>query len=188
MVAAMPDADDQSIGRLLLYQTEDGRSRIEVRLDQGQLWLTQSAIAKLFQTTPQNITQHLRTIYADREQVESATCQSYLQVRQENGRTVRRQAKHYNLEAVLAIGYRVRSHRGAQFRQWATEWLRDYLVEGFPMDDERLKEGRSIGADYFDELLERIRCKESPATSSSRPSPWRPFRTPRSQRWDRGWG
>jgi hypothetical protein len=142
---------------IILYQTEDGKSRIQVRLEEGTVWLTQAQMAELFQTTPQNITLHLRSIFAEGELQEEATCKDYLQVRREGNRDVRRALKHYNLDAVLAVGYRVRSHRGTQFRQWATERLREYLVKGFTMDDERLKEGRTLGADYFDELLERIR-------------------------------
>ena len=114
-------------------------------------------IAELFQVTPQNITLHLKSIYADGELQEEATCKEYLQVQNEGKRKVNRSLKHYNLEAVLAIGYRVRSSRGTQFRQWATAQLQELLVKGFVMDDDRLKEGKSIGQDYFDELLLRIR-------------------------------
>jgi len=142
---------------IVLYQTEDGQTRIQVRLEGGTVWLTQGLLAELFQTSPQNITLHIKEIYADGELDESPTCKDFLQVRQEGGRRVERRLKHYNLDVILAVGYRVRSHRGVQFRRWATERLREYLVKGFTMDDDRLKEGRTIGADYFDELLERIR-------------------------------
>lgn len=122
------------------------------------VWLTQAAIAELFQTTPQNITLHLAAIYQEGELEEGATCKDYLQVRQEGTRQVRRVLKHYNLEAILAVGYRVRSPRGTQFRQWATARLHEYLVKGFVLDDERLKNPPATGVpDYFDELLERIR-------------------------------
>jgi hypothetical protein len=150
----MPDVDDQSIGRLLLYQTEDGRAKIQVRLQDETLWMTRSAIAELFQITPQAITLHLRRIFNDGELLAERVSKYYFATAADGKRY---KTGFYNLEAVLAVGYRVRSHRGTQFRQWATERLRDYLVKGFAMDDERLKEGRSIGADYFDELLERIR-------------------------------
>lgn len=117
-------------------------------------------MAELFQTTPQNITLHLKALYAEGEIEEAATCKKYLQVRTEGEREVRRALRFYNLDAILAVGYRVRSQRGTQFRQWATERRREYLVKGFTMDDERLKnppvEGSGI-PDYFDELLERIR-------------------------------
>ena len=143
---------------LILYQTEDGRTRIECRLQDDTLWLTQALIAELFQVTPQNVTQHLRAIYAEREMDETATCKDYLQVRFEGGREVSRKLRHYSLPAILAVGYRVRSHRGTQFRQWATARLSEYLVKGFAMDDERLKNPPGKGqTDYFDELLERIR-------------------------------
>jgi len=142
----------------ILYQTEDGRTRIQCRFENETLWLTQAQMAELFQTTPQNITTHLKAIYAEDELEEGATCKDYLQVRQEGGRDVSRKLRHYRLEAILAVGYRVRSHRGTQFRQWATARLSEYLVKGFTMDDERLKNSPGPGqTDYFDELLERIR-------------------------------
>ena len=143
---------------IILYQTEDGRTRIQCRLENETLWLTQAQIAELFQTTPQNVTLHLKAIFADGELAEEATCKDYLQVRSEGGREVSRKLRHYRLEAILAVGYRVRSHRGTQFRQWATARLSEYLVKGFTMDDERLKNPPGKGQkDYFDELLERIR-------------------------------
>jgi hypothetical protein len=143
---------------LLLYQTEDGRTRIECRFEGETVWLTQAMMAELFQTTPQNITQHLREIYAEGELDEAATCKPFLQVRSEGGRQVSRNLRFYNLEAILAVGFRVRSHRGTQFRKWANARLSEYLVKGFTMDDERLKNPPGPGhADYFDELLERIR-------------------------------
>lgn len=143
---------------LILYQTEDGRTRIECRFEKDTLWLTQAQMAELFQVTPQNITVHLKAIYADGELDEAATCKDYLQVRSEGARQVSRALKHYSLPAILAVGYRVRSHRGTQFRQWATARLAEYLAKGFTMDDERLKNPPGPGVpDYFDELLERIR-------------------------------
>ena len=144
-------------GEIILYQTEDGKSRVEVRLEDESVWLTQAALAELFQTTPQNITLHLKNIFDEGELNEDATCKEYLQVQPEGIRQVQRSRKFYNLEAIIAVGYRVHSHRGTQFRRWATERLREYLVKGFVMDDERLKSGITLGADYFDELLERIR-------------------------------
>jgi hypothetical protein len=143
---------------IILYQTEDGRTRIQCRFDAETLWLTQAQIAELFQTTPQNVTLHLKAIFAEGELSEAATCKDYLQVRPEGGREVARKLRHYRLEAILAVGYRVRSHRGTQFRQWATACLSEYLVKGFTMDDERLKNPPGKGQkDYFDEQLERIR-------------------------------
>ena len=143
---------------LILYQTEDGRTRIECRFENETIWLTQAQIAALFQTTPQNMTLHLSSIFAEGELVEAATCKDYLQVRIEGGREVARNLRHYRLEAVLAVGFRVRIHRGTQFRQWATARLGEYLLKGFTMDDERLKNPPGKGQkDYFDEQLERIR-------------------------------
>lgn len=142
-------------GELVLYQAPDGAARLQVRLSGGTLWLTQQQLATLYQSTPQNITQHIRAIYAEGEVEEVSTCKPYLQVRAEGKRSVSRSLKHYNLDVVLAVGYRVRSHRGVQFRQWATETLKSYLVKGFVLDDERFKRGAD--ADYFDELLARIR-------------------------------
>jgi hypothetical protein len=147
-------------GEVLLYRTEDGRTRVECRFEDEDLWLTQGLIAELFQTSTQNITLHLKALYDEGEIAESATCKDYLQVRLEGERRVKRAIKHYNMEAILAVGYRVRSLRGTQFRQWATERLREFLVKGFTMDDVRLRnppvEGSGV-PDYFDELLERIR-------------------------------
>jgi hypothetical protein len=143
---------------MVLYETEDGRTRIQCRFDEDTLWLTQAQIAELFQTTPQNVTLHLKAIFAEGELTEAATCKDYLQVRLEGGREISRKLRHYRLDAILAVGYRVRSQRGTQFRQWATARLSEYLVKGFTMDDERLKNPFVDGlTDYFDELLERIR-------------------------------
>ena len=158
MAARNPDSAPH--GELLLYVTEDGRTRVECRFEDETLWLTQGLMAELFQTTPQNINLHLKNLYEEGEITESATCKEYLQVRFEGERRVRRTTKQYNLDAVLAVGYRVRSPRGMQFRQWATERLREFLVKGFTMDDERLRNPPVAGSgvpDYFDELLERIR-------------------------------
>lgn len=142
-------------GELLIYPAQDGAG-IRVLLAGETVWLTQARIAELYQTTPQNITQHLKAIYAEGELEETATCKDYLQVRQEGERSVSRQAKHYRLEAILAVGYRVRSARGTEFRRWATATLAGYLTKGFVLDDERLKGSRSV-ADHYDELLARIR-------------------------------
>jgi len=142
-------------GELILYRTEDGRAAVQLRAEDGTVWLTQGDIAALFGTTPQNITQHVKAVYAEGELTEEGTCKELLQVRPEGGREIRRTLRHYSLEMILAIGYRVRSPRGTQFRQWATVHLSEYLVKGFVLDDARLKEPG--GWDYFDELLARIR-------------------------------
>jgi len=142
-------------GELILYTADDGSVSIQLRAEGGTVWITQAEMAALFQTTPQNITLHVKAIYAEGELQQAATCKEDLQVRQEGGRQVKRSLKHYNLDMILAVGYRVRSLRGTQFRQWATTHLREYLIKGFVLDDARLKEPG--GWDYFDELLERIR-------------------------------
>ena len=156
----MTNLQAQQPGEFLLYETEDGRTRVECRFVDDTLWLSQAGMAELFQTTPQNITLHLKGLYAEGEIISEATCKDGLQVRSEGGRQVRRLVKFYNLDAILAVGYRVRSPRGTQFRRWATERLREYLVKGFTLDDERLKNPPVAGSavpDRFDELLERIR-------------------------------
>ena len=142
---------------IVFYQTEDGRGRIEVRLEENTVWLTQRLMAELFQTTVANVNTHLKNLYGEGELRPEATIKDYLIVQTEGSREVKRPMQFYNLDAILAVGYRVRSERGTRFRQWATERLREYLVKGFVLDDERLKEGRTLGTDYFDELLERIR-------------------------------
>lgn len=143
------------MSELILYSTEDGVARILLKAEGGSVWLTQAEIAELFAISPQAVSQHLRGIYAEGELEREATCKEDLQVRSENGRRVRRRLKSYRLDVILAVGYRVRSPRGTQFRQWATRHLAEYLVKGFVMDDARLKDPG--GWDYFDELLARIR-------------------------------
>lgn len=142
-------------GELILYRTEDGRTDIQLRAVDGTVWLTQAEIAELFETTPQNVTQHIRALYEEGELDEAATCKDFLQVQDEGGRQVQRTLKVYRLEMILAIGFRVRSPRGNQFRRWAGSTLAEYLVKGFVLNDQRLKDAER--ADYFDELLRRIR-------------------------------
>lgn len=142
-------------GEIILYPRSDGTPALEVRLDGETVWLTQAQMAGLFQTSPQNMTMHLKAIFAEGELDETATCKDYLQVRQEGMRQVTRTLRHYNLEVILAVGYRVRSPQGTNFRIWATERLREYIVKGFTMDDARLK--ALGGGGYWKELLDRIR-------------------------------
>ncbi|TFJ92417.1 cell filamentation protein Fic [Lentibacillus salicampi] len=139
---------------VLIYQTKDGDTKIDVRLEDESVWMTQKAIAELYQTTKQNISLHIKNTFEERELDENSVVKFYL-ITAKDGKNYK--TKHYNLEMIIAIGYRVRSHRGTQFRQWATERLHEYLVKGFTMDDDRLKDMRTFGQDYFDELLERIR-------------------------------
>ena len=139
-------------GELILYRTEDGRAAIQLRAVDGTVWLTQAEIAALFDTTKQNVSLHLKNIFGDGELTATSVVKESLTTAAD-GKAYPTQ--HYNLDAILAVGYRVRSPRGSQFRRWATTVLRDYLVKGFALHDERLKEPG--GLDYFDELLARIR-------------------------------
>lgn len=144
-------------GALVLYQTEDGKTRIEVRLQDETVWLTQKLMAELFQTTKQNISLHIQNVFDEGELSPEATVKEYLTVQTEGSRQVNRQVDFYNLDMIISVGYRIKSHVATRFRQWATQRLREYIIKGFTLDDERLKEGKNIGSDYFDELLERIR-------------------------------
>ena len=141
-------------GELVVYRSEDGRTHVQLHAVEGTVWLTQAQIAELYDTSVPNIAQIMRRILEDGE-VSAATTNSELRVRAEGARQVRREVKIYNLDMVLAVGYRVTSRHAVHFRQWATTVLREYLVKGFVLDDRRLKDPR--GTDYFDELLERIR-------------------------------
>ena len=153
-------------GEILLYQTEDGRTRVECRFAADTLWLSQALIAELFQVTVPTVNEHLKNLYEEGELVPGPTIRKFRIVRREGSRAVTRRIEHYSLDAILAVGYRVRSERGTQFRRWATERLREYLVKGFALDDRRLKnppvEGSGV-PDYFDELLERQREANVPA-------------------------
>lgn len=144
------------MSELILYTTEDGRSQIQLRAAQQTVWLTQLEMADLFDSTKQNISLHLKNVFEDGELDAAATVKESLTVQIEGGREVRRPVTLYNLDAILAVGYRVRSPRGVQFRRWASTVLKEFLLKGFAMDDERLKnpDGRP---DYFDEMLARIR-------------------------------
>jgi len=142
-------------GQLLIYQ--DGALRVQVRMDGQNVWLTQRFMAELYQVSVPTINEHLKSIYEDNEIELEATIRKFRIVQTEGTRQVSRTIDHYSLEAILAVGYRVRSERGTAFRQWATARLSELLVKGFTMDDERLKKGQTLGDDYFDELLERIR-------------------------------
>lgn len=151
------DNELQNAGKILIYQNEKGDTKIDVYFEADTIWMTQRSMAELYQVTPQNITLHIKNIYEDGELDEGATCKNYLQVQTEGGREVKRDTKFYNLDMILAVGYRVRSHVGAHFRRWASNVLTEYMKKGFVLNDERLREPKEFGADYFDELLERIR-------------------------------
>lgn len=149
------DSQPEGRGQFLLYQTEDGATRLEVRMEAETVWLTQRLLAELFQISVPTVNHHLTEIYSDGELSPEATIRKYLIVQTEGARQVRRMVDHYSLEVILAVGYRVRSLRGTQFRQWATQRLSEFVVKGFTMDDERLKAGGDPL--YFEELLRRIR-------------------------------
>jgi hypothetical protein len=155
------DAISSARGEILFYQTDDGRTRIECRFEEDTIWLSQALIAELYRKDVRTVSEHLRNIFEEGELDPGATIRKFRIVRDEGGRQVARMIDHYALDAILAVGYRVRSRRGTQFRRWATTTLREFLVKGFAMDDERLKNppvsGASVVPDYFDELLERIR-------------------------------
>ena len=140
----MPDPGGPPTGsEFVFFQGEDGRSRIQVRLDGGTVWLTQRLLADLYQVSVPTINEHLQNIFDEQEVVPEATIRKFRIVQTEGSREVSRLVDHYNLDAILAVGYRVRSLRGTQFRRWATERLTEYLTKGFVLDDERLKEGRT---------------------------------------------
>jgi hypothetical protein len=147
-------------GEMLVYQTENGMIRLDVRLENETVWLTQAQLVELFQTTQQNISQHIQNIYEEEELTQEATHKKFLLVRQEGDRQVQRNIDCYNLDMIISVGYRVKSLIATRFRIWATQRLKEYIVKGFVMDDERLKNPPVNGSavpDYFDEMLERIR-------------------------------
>lgn len=147
--------EPKGAGEVVLYATEDGQAQVFLRSEGGTVWLSQAELAALFQTTKQNISLHIRNVLAEGELLAGATVKDHLTVQTEGKRQVRRGVQFYSLDMILAVGYRVKSPRGTQFRQWATAHLREYLIKGFVLDDERMKDPQ--GWDYFDELLQRIR-------------------------------
>ncbi|VED45275.1 Putative DNA-binding protein in cluster with Type I restriction-modification system [Raoultella terrigena] len=147
-------------GEFIMFASGDGRVRVECRFELDTIWLSQASMAELYNKDVRTINEHLINIFSDGELGQNSTIRKFRIVRREGKRQVSREIDHYNLEAILAVGYRVRSPRGVQFRQWATQTLQEYLIKGFVMDDERLKNppvGPSAVPDYFDEMLERIR-------------------------------
>ena len=151
------ELDNFSKGELLIYQAEDGRTKIDVFFEDETIWLNQKQISQLYQKGVNTINEHIKHIYDDGELEQNATIRNFRIVQNEGNRNVTRNVDYYNLDMILAIGYRVRSHVGNQFRRWASGILTEYMKKGFAMNDERLKNPKKFGADYFDELLERIR-------------------------------
>ena len=141
--------------QFIIYQNEGGQTKIEVRLENETVWLTQQLMANLFQTSKQNISHHINSIFEEGELHPEATVKKYLTVRQEGKREVKRSLDYYNLDMIISVGYRVKSHVATKFRIWATKRLQEYIVKGFVLDDERLK-NPDLPFDYFDELLKRI--------------------------------
>ena len=142
-------------GNIIIYQSEDGQTHIEVRMEDETVWLSQQQMAELFQTSRTNVVEHIKHIYEDGELQETATCRKFRQVQTEGTRQVNREIPFYNLDMIISLGYRVRSVIATHFRQWATQRLKEYIIKGFTMDDERLKQ--LGGGSYWKELLDRIR-------------------------------
>ena len=146
---------DYNKGNIIIYQSEDGNTHLEVRLDDKTVWLSQQQMAELYQTSRTNVVEHIKHIYEENELTEEATCQKFRQVRIEGTREVTRELPFYNLDMIISLGYRVKSSIATKFRQWATARLTEYIIKGFTMDDERLKQ--MGGGNYWKELLDRIR-------------------------------
>ncbi len=145
----------ENYGEILIYQSEDGLTNIEVKVQNETVWLSQQQMTDLFQTSRTNIVEHIKHIYAEDELDEASTCRKFRQVRTEGNREVSRELPYYNLDMIISLGYRVKSKIATNFRRWATERLKEYMIKGFTMDDERLK--NLGGGNYWKELLERIR-------------------------------
>ena len=142
-------------GEILIYQTDDGQTNIEVKIEDDTVWLTQQQMSELFQTSRTNVVEHIKHIYEEGELDEISTCRNFRHVRKEGNREVTRQIPHYNLDMIISLGYRIKSVIATRFRQWATKRLKEYMIKGFTIDDERLK--GNGGGNYWKELLDRIR-------------------------------
>ena len=142
-------------GEILIYQTDDGQTNIEVKIEDDTVWLTQQQMSELFQTSRTNVVEHIKHIYEEGELDEISTCRNFRQVRKEGNREVTRQIPHYNLDMIISLGYRIKSVIATRFRRWATKRLKEYMIKGFTIDDERLK--GNGGGNYWKELLDRIR-------------------------------
>lgn len=149
--------EQENTGKILIYQNEKGDTKIDVYFEDDTIWMTQRSMAELYQVDVRTINEHISNILTDGELDEAATIRNFRIVRLEGSRQVQRDIKHYNLDMILAVGYRVRSNVGIHFRRWASGVLTEYMKKGFALNDERLRNPREFGADYFDELLERIR-------------------------------
>lgn len=141
-------------GEILIYQTDDGQTNIEVKIEDDTVWLTQQQMSELFQTSRTNVVEHIKHIYEEGELDEISTCRNFRQVRKEGNREVTRQIPHYNLDMIISLGYRIKSVIATRFRQWATKRLKEYMIKGFTIDDERLK--GNGGGNYWKELLDSV--------------------------------
>ena len=150
---------DLKANEIIIYNLPDGKTKIDVKMSEETVWLTQNQMIKLFQSTKQNVSLHINNIYEEGELEESSTVKEYLTVQKEGTREVNRKIKYYNLDVIISVGYRVKSHIGTKFRIWALAILKEYIIKGFSLDDERLK--NLGGGKYFEELLERIRAIRS---------------------------
>ena len=149
------DANKQNTGDIIIYQTEDGLTKINVKLDNDTVWLNQQQMAELYQSSRTNVVEHIKHIYEEGELSEESTCRKFRQVRLEGNREVNRELPFYNLDMIISLGYRIKSAIATRFRIWATQRLKEYMIKGFTMDDERLK--GNGGGNYWKELLDRIR-------------------------------
>ena len=145
----------ENYGEIIIYQTEDGLTKLDVRMEDETVWLTQQQMAELFQTSRTNVVDHIKNIYEEGELDENSTCRKFRQVRMEGSRQVARELPFYNLDMIISLGYRVKSSTATHFRKWATQRLKEYIIKGFTIDDERLK--GNGGGNYWKELLDRIR-------------------------------
>jgi hypothetical protein len=158
MIGPLNEAPDPTEGKIVLYSAPGGDVRVECLLREETIWLTQQQIADLFGVDKSGVSRHLKNIYDERELAREATVAEIATVQTEGTRQVTRQVEHHNLDAIIAVGYRVSSYQATQFRVWATKTLKEFMIKGFVLDDDRLKQGKALfGKDYFEELLERIR-------------------------------
>lgn len=146
---------DNMNGDIIIYQTEDGLTKIDVKVENETVWLSQQQMAKLFKTSRTNVIEHINNIYSEEELDKNSTCQNFRQVQKEGNRNVTREIPFYNLDMIISLGYRIKSKVATNFRKWATERLKEYMIKGFTMDDERLK--GNGGGNYWKELLARIK-------------------------------
>ena len=165
----MKNKDD--FNNIIIYQSDDGETKIDVKLENETVWLSQQQMAILYKTTKQNISLHIKNIFDENELDENSTVKEFLTVQSEGSRNVERNVKYYNLDMIVSLGYRIKSKIATNFRKWATERLKEYMIKGFTLDDERLK--GNAGGNYLKELLARIKRRYQIFRKSSLPSSFR---------------